>query len=360
MRRKRRAGQTIQIPLSIEPEKIVSSKVELYKVDEAGGNEVHDHQLRCEGQRAAVISLSQTEKRRADSIFGDIFENVGAGSLQREEGKGGKKKRGMEIWLKTDSAAVVFDRMEFLPDMFVLHMNKSLLSASAKIKRHFGKNIRNIIWALPPVQFERDLYRLQKMVRTLLRSGYKNFQLAHLYQKELIEGERVNLFADYTFNIANSFSLQTLADAGFRGAQAAIELDKKGFMEMLSGYKESALKNQGGGRRIRFGLTIFGAPPLFTSRLDASFFRYAQSLVSPKKEEFLLKKEEGLVLTLPVRPFSLLPYLNELAEMGFNYGVIDVSRMKLGEREKKEIADRLAQKRTIRKLPTFNYLGGLE
>jgi putative protease len=115
-----------------------------------------------------------------------------------------------------------------------------------------------------------------------------------------------------------------------------------------------------GRRKLRLGLTVYGALPLFRSRLNSRHFQFNKNLVSPKGEEFVLKKVDGMVVTVPVRPFSLLDYLPELKGMGLDYVVIDATSLRTGEKEMREVAERLSATGKYGKLPTFNYLGKLE
>ena len=82
-------------------------------------------------------------------------------------------------------------------------------------------------------------------------------------------------------------------------------------------------------------------------------------MVSPKGEQYLLKKKDGLVVTIPIEPFSLLPYLHELQSFGLGYVVVDTSLMRAGEKDMAIVAERLRGPGKYKKLPTFNYLGKL-
>lgn len=357
------AGDTVQLKLPDGQEQILRSKVDLYKVDTAGIHFRDRLADTVEGMKERIVRIRKNQQQNiqllknniASAAYSQISEN------SKPDGDFPKKKSGkkIELWLKTDSPQVVFGRLPFTPDGLILNMNKSLLSQTAKIKKHYGKNIRKLIWSLPPILFERDYSRVRKQAGLLVRSGFKNFQLGHIGQRSLFGSERVNLFGDYTLNIANSQAMLSLEEEGFEGAQAALELDKEGYSSLASAYNRNCELNRKSSR-LRLGITVFGVPALFTSRLDATHFQHKKNLLSPKNEEFSLVKHNGMVLTLPVRPFSLLPYLSEIAKNGYDYAVIDICFMKGGERELTEIYDRIFHKGKHRKLSTFNYLGKLE
>ncbi|MFN2354026.1 MAG: peptidase U32 family protein [Desulfopila sp.] len=267
-----------------------------------------------------------------------------------------------EIWFKTDSAKMATRKLPFAVDMLLLTMNKKMLSQSSQIKKYLGKKSRTVVWSLPPVILEREFGRYQKQIQSLIRSGFRSFQVGHVSQKRLFRGEKVSIFGDYTLNIANSQALALLGRAGFEGAQIAIELDRHGVSTLLQGYTH--LNSTDGQNqkspKMRLGMTVYGAPPLFTSRLNSPHFQFNKTAVSPKGEQFYLKKREGTVVTVPAKPFSLLPYIAELARFGLEYVVVDTTLMHMGEREMVDLAHRLEGPAKYTKLPTFNYLGRLE
>jgi putative protease len=253
--------------------------------------------------------------------------------------------------------------------MFLLGVTKKMVSQSATIKRYLGRNSRKVIWALPPVVLENDLAKLRKQVHLLLRSGFRSFQIAHLSQKALFGKERVHLCSDYTLNLTNSKALGFVAQTGLEAAQLSIEMDRDAHIQLIHGYREALreqreeLSRQSKGdvqKKIKLGLTVYGTPPLFTSRLSADHFQFNKSLKSPKGEEYFLKKQDGTTLAVPVKPFSLLPYLGELQEMGFDYIVVDISHKNYGEKELNDLTERMGNFGRFSKLPTFNYLGELE
>ena len=144
-----------------------------------------------------------------------------------------------------------------------------------------------------------------------------------------------------------------MEEGGLAAAQLSIECDQKILIELIARYRRYHSE-------LKLGLTVYGAPALFTARLDPEHFQYNKTLASPKKEEFILVKKENVTATIPVRPFSLLPYLFELKSAGLDYAVIDLSNIHMGKKEMEELEERLSGSGKYSKLPTFNYLGTLE
>lgn len=267
--------------------------------------------------------------------------------------KSGKIKLPLESWLRLDSAKTVFTKLPFNPDRYLIPINKINLTQTGQLKRFLGKRSRDLIWCLPPVIFEGELNKMRKQVQLLIRSGFRSFQLGHISQVVFFERERVFLSCDYTVSLLNSQAVAMVKDGGIESAQLCIESDKKIINDVITYCKQRHVN-------IRLGLTVFGAPALFTARLDPEHFQYNKMLNSPKNEQFVLLKKENVTATVPVRPFSLLPYLHELKATGLDYMVIDMSNMATGKKEMEELAVRLGGKGNYSKLPTFNYLGELE
>jgi putative protease len=336
-----------------EGRKILAARVELFENTLGPLEKKITSRVRLVQQRLEIIS--STKKNKADTVR----------TTPQQVKKGGGKGRNLDIWLKTDSAKLVTRKLPFVPDYLLLTMNKKMLSQSAGIKKYLGKRSRNVVWALPPVIFEREIVTYQKQIEQLVRSGYRSFQLGHFSQKILFSDNRVRLFGDYTLNTANSQALSMLAQNGFEGAQLAIELDRTAMSALMKKYLTLGRETNKGrskeqSRRLRLGFTVYGAPPLFTSRLSGSHFQFNKTVVSPKGEQYILKKRDGLILTIPAQPFSLLPYLQELQYIGLDYIVIDTTLMQAGDKEMNMLAERLRGPGKYKKLPTFNYLGMLQ
>jgi U32 family peptidase len=365
------AGSTVKIQLPSDQEQILTSRVELFKLDHASSSGVKVFSKKVLDDYRARIETTRRKKKKSVLALQKLFtgqlsqselDAASARAASHGKKRGGRRSALLELWLRTDSWKVVTGRLSFNPDMYLLNIDKVMLSQSGHIKRFLGNRSRNVVWALPPVIFEKDIGRWKKQLRLLVRSGFKNFQLGHISQQALFGRERVHLYGDYTLNIANSQAIAAASSFGLEGTQVSLEMDRPALQDMMDGYK----KQLAGGRafdsqrKIRLGLTVYGAPPLFTSRLGGKHFQFNKNLISPKNEEFFLKRSGGMVVTLPKRPFSLLPYLTELQSVGFDYVVVDLSYMSGSEREMNELGARISNNGKYGKLPTFNYLGKLE
>jgi len=265
-----------------------------------------------------------------------------------------KIKLPIDSWLRVDHAKMLFNPLPFVPDRYLLSITKSNLTQVGQLKRYLGRRIRDLTWCLPPVIFEGEQHKFTKHIQLLMRSGFRSFQLGHITQFTFFQKEqRVYLSSDYTISLMNSQAVTLVEEGGLEAAQLSIENDQKIIIELIARYRRYHSE-------LKLGLTVYGAPALFTARQDPDHFQYNKTLSSPKNEEFILIKKENVTATVPVRPFSLLPYLFELKSAGLDYCVIDLSNMPIGKKEMEELTERLNTTGKYSKLPTFNYLGTLE
>lgn len=367
------AGSKVSIALPDDFAMTPGGHVEVYKIDSAfGGGSGTPNLLASAEVARELVGLRKKLSREIDRITvkicgagnsedGDVPENKGEKRGKPGGRPGSAKGLPLEWWLKTDSVKILLTDMPQSPDRFLLSLDKHTLSQAGKIKSALGSKIRMVIWALPPIIMENDLSRYRKQITLLMRSGFRSFQLGHISQAVLFGKEKVRLFADYTINLMNSQAMALLADLKLSRAQAAIEMDRQALHDLLIGAGRKFLGGEDERKEdtLPIGLTVYGTPALYTSRLAASHFHYERQILSPKNEVYVIKKSDGCTQIFPERPFSLLPYLQELRDLGVGYAVVDITGGKIAGRDLQELQDRLAGTGRYGKLSTFNYLGGL-
>lgn len=281
----------------------------------------------------------------------------------------------LELWLKIDDLRALRFGVPQMPDRLVVTLSAVTYDQLRRLKKLLIPYQRRLVWALPPVILEPDLEFYQRAVGDLVGQGFRDWQIGHLGQtllfgpglsgaaadlpaagqrglkpagKKIAPGGKLRFSGDYTLNILNSSALRTLKGLQISNVQLSIESDRENLRQ--TGMAQVPLK---------LGMTVYGLPPLFTARPAPDFFQYERPLVSPKGEIFVLKKKWGQTIAVARQPFSLLPFLSELAEAGVQYAVIDLSNLELRRGELAEIINRLASGRGKR-LNSFNYQGSLQ
>jgi len=362
------AGMRVNLSLPPDFPTKIRGRVEVYKVDVRTKTGHYEREDVLGAARQQIRKIKLTEKQRIKRIQQQVIGSIDQTNQTQATAKGqskrfpvkkgGKKGKSvqlpLECWLKIDTITPIFHRLPFKVDRFILTIDNKNISQAGKIKRYLGQSIRNLIWSLPPVLLEQELGRMRKLINTLSRSGYRNFQIAHISQADLFQDKRVHLCGDYSLNLMNHQATIWAETAGLEATQLSIELDHHCLKRLITTYKLTS------GGNCRLGLTVYGTPPLFTARLAPNHFQYNRGLKSPKQEMFVIKKKRGFTQTFAKRPFSLLPYLHELKSLGLDYVVIDLANMNSGKKELQNLADMLSGKTRFPKLPTFNYLGKLE
>lgn len=362
----------------------------LYLVDTRERRAGNGRKVSVKSGRYRKAVKGPANRERVDRIIKNLFKDkvvVGKrGPRQRStvRPRGGKPKsrtgRGrlpLSWWLRVDDLAALkkYQNMDVLPDRVVVTLDERTWSQFLKMRRQVAHLERNMIWALPPVIFDNDESFYRNAINRLLNSGFEKWQIGHIGQLQFFKpqarfghgdvrsgrasgrcalrksrgAQKCVIIGDYSLNALNSPALRVLDEMGVSMGQVAVETDK-------GNLKDIFMHRAGAGA----GLTVYGTIPLFTARLAGGHFQYGRIFVSPKKEEFVLKKSRDLTLALPRKPFSLLSRLSELAGMGLGYCVVDLCRMHLGRRDLDSLAGQLTGKSRARGLSSFNYNGHLK
>jgi len=362
----------IRLPLSGRPGD------SLYKVDTKTGRMLEKEQLTVKVARYTEKSRLTLIRSRVEKVLNQLQDDQelakgGSGCKspglpmeKRAAGKnrarkkvlaGGEKKGSfpwpLKLWLKIDEPKQL-KHLTIRPDQVLLVLDRENLGQYLKIQRHLKAYLSRIIWTLPPVIHENGLAFYRKAIDQLRRAGFQTWQIGHISQLGFFKtGRKATLVGDYTLNVLNTQSLLALQELGLRRAQVSIETDRDCLRMICE-------KKFGKGLQMDLGITVYGLPPLFTARFVGGHLRYDRPFVSPKGEELILKKCRDLTVALPRRIFSLLPWLPELAAFRLHYVVVDLSHMKVKEKDMKQLGLRLSGKIKGRNFSTFNYLGTLQ
>jgi putative protease len=335
----------------------------LYKVDSKAGRSLErgrravapqsfEKKIAALRARLPVREILRTLGYAETGSYKPQAKAAGAGSPVRTGGRGKGVAPPLKIWVKTDDPQLLKYRFPFPVEQLVLALDREVFERFTRMK-NLRIDSRRIVWALPPIIQEDEVSSYTAVIGQLKRQGFVNFQLGHISQLQFFQDRlRVVLTADYTLNVLNSLALLALQEYGVQRGQASIETDKEN-LRRLAGHA-GLLK-----RKTALGLTVYGTPALFTSRVAADHFRFGSTIVSPKDERFILRQAYGLTVVVAEQPFSLLPMLTELADLGLSYAVVDLCHQKLKGADLELLAKRIAGAPAGRRLSTFNYQGTL-
>ena len=375
-----RSGQRVRLSLqgNLKGMKSYGFQGSLFKVD-VGSRIVAERSGRKRSEKLAARKVAP-DRSKVESILASLAWGPGSGKsrsmgkrkkTQEKYGKRHNKKyeknqrsRGKELpwWVAVARLGDVCQRLPVRAFRFIVPFNRDnigLLKQAGGGKRacetpgkracenpKIKKQQAKIIWQLPTILHERDLDWYRQQVRQLVVSGFNRFQLSHCSQYGLFldtlaeeEYSRLELSGNYSLNILNSAALLGASHLGFRNLLFSLETEGdnlaaalRGIRKQVSGAKRRLRKTEGRGQRkksrqkmIQVGLYVYGRPPLFTARLASEHFNYQQTFVSPRDEQFSLEQRDGVTLARAALPFSLLDHQQELADMGVDYLLLDLS-----------------------------------
>lgn len=353
-----RQGDRVSFAL---PEKIQfpagGGYADVYRVD--GPSAVLHQETRIHDSLRKVSSHLQAANKRVTAKAEMVIDAIGYSEtpIADSNDQTGKRAGRLAWWLYTDSLKLVISDTNLRPQQYLLPFTKSLVGQAGTLKTRMGKRIRQITWALPPIIPENSLVGIQRQIHTLIRSGFRSFQLGHVSQIMLFGEEKVHLCCDYTLNLSNSQAVRLLNEMGVENCQTSLELDRQALWQLAVNIPKNTMG--GGNSRFALGLTVYGKPALFTSRLAGSHLPLGKKVISPKQEDYVVRKDDGLVQTFAGRPFSLLPFQDELYSAGFDYLIVDIRGEAAGKRMLGELAERIRNTGRYAKLSTFNYLNKL-
>jgi len=221
-----------------------------------------------------------------------------------------------------------------------------LLRATAETLRRLPPVPRQEpVWlTLPPVIHDRELPLYREQVRRHQELGHNRWVVANWGHFPLFDRAPEMLLADLTFNVLNSQAAFLLHELGCQGMILSLENDRTNLQHLV--------------RRIRgFNplLTVYGRPPLFTSRLQIRP-RPGEVLQGADQESLEHASEAGVALVRPSRPLCLFDYLPELRDLGMQGFVIDLRGCRLRAEKVRSLVGACRRERCPTSFTTFNYL----
>ncbi|MDR2548876.1 MAG: U32 family peptidase [Desulfobulbus sp.] len=330
------AGQTVTVGLA----GIESGRLRqpfhgiLFRVDVSGREDKKHSALARAAARLAVPLPTPAELERllaelyAESTAG---RQTGDGRRSGHGGQGGHRSGGRgrpaspEWWLKVGTPEAMAPRYPFKVARILVELNRRTWEWALLAMRRKPEQ-RPLVWTLPAVLHNEQLSWYRDAIGQLRRQGAQYFQIGHIGQLGLFaeaDDGRLELYGDYSCNVLNSATLRLYAARGLAGVQFSLETDRATLAAALAGFSRPL--SAPAARPMQVGLTVHGRPPLFTARLDAPHFQGQRSFASPRGERFYLDRRDEAVYAHAHTVFSLLSHADELARLGVDYLVVDVS-----------------------------------
>ncbi|WP_072696112.1 peptidase U32 family protein [Desulfovibrio litoralis] len=171
-----------------------------------------------------------------------------------------------------------------------------------------------ISWWLPPVIWPNEEDRWALLISNAIRSGARHFVCNSQWQRAFFptgdaKPEGLSLSLGPFVNLANAFSLQSMADLGFERAVISPELAQE---DVLSLPHQSPLP---------LGIVLSGFFPMGISRHTLDPLKAGELFASPKKEAFWSRRYGENTWIYPAWPLDLTEKRNELEKAGYSFFV---------------------------------------
>ncbi|MFN2366424.1 MAG: peptidase U32 family protein, partial [Desulfurivibrionaceae bacterium] len=266
--------------------------------------------LDVDGRVNKIISEISGETRQDASVTRS--SPPAAAPKAARPGRGGGNVP-LPLWFRSDDPFLLKQRFPVMPERIVINLSGESFNRFLRMKKS-GPLFRRIVWALPFVIDEDKISFFRERIAGLVELGFRDWQIGHFSQIEFFKGLGCRLHGDYTLNVLNALSARVLRLNGLSGGLVSIENDRDNLGTLCRAAGD-----------FRKGMTVYGFPALFTSRYSGPPMQYDRVFKSPRGESFLLRQAWGYTRALSTQPFSLLSDLVELAKLGLDYGMVDLS-----------------------------------
>ncbi|HBG05346.1 MAG: peptidase U32 [Geobacteraceae bacterium GWC2_58_44] len=231
-------------------------------------------------------------------------------------------------------------------DTIILPVSKLNMHQLAQFARKLRDGGDHVIWQLPFIIFEADIPFYREAVGSIMRAGFKRFELTNLSHFQFFKETDAELSTDYRLFSLNSQALLTWQELGCVRSTLYIEDDRDNISKLLS----SDLK-------ITRGTLLYAQVPVITSKIAIKEIKGEAPLTSDRGDVYGVKVKDRLTVVNAQTPFALTQYRNDLRQMGCGSFLMDLSHLMPEERERALEAYRKAL--GVQGSSEFNFSAGL-
>ena len=231
-------------------------------------------------------------------------------------------------------------------DQVILPVSRANMHQLPQFARKLKGDEERVIWQLPFIIFEADLPFFREAVDTILRAGFRRFELTNLSHFQFFKGTEAELSTDYRLYSLNSQALLTWQELGAVRATLYIEDDRENMAWLLA----CDLK-------IKRGALLYAPVAVITSKIAIKEIKGEAPLVSDRGDVYSVKVKDHLTVVNAQTPFALTQYRNELRALGCGSFLLDLSHLHPEERERALEAYRKCL--GVAGASEFNYTAGL-
>ena len=260
--------------------------------------------------------------------------------------KGAAPKGKDELTVKIEHVKDWHELHREIVDAVILPVSKANMHQFGPFARKLKGTENRVIWQLPFIIFEAELPFYREAVQSIMRAGFRRFELTNLSHFQFFKGTDAELNTDYRLFSLNSQALLSWQELGAVRATLYIEDDRDNMGQLLA----KDLK-------IHRGILLTAPVPVITSKIAIKEIKGDAPLTSDRGDLYSVKVKDHLTVVNAQTPFALTQYRNELRQMGCGSFLLDLSHLQPEERERALEAYRRGV--GIQGASEFNFSAGL-
>lgn len=258
-------------------------------------------------------------------------------------------QKGSTLFVVSDDIQDLDAVVEYPDVQFVFPLTAEFYRIVTRNKEQFQPIKGRIIWDVASIVFDNKWQELERMVASLIDSGFDTFRLNNYAHCMIFSNySAVNLIAGPWLYSLNSQAMKATEELGVQKWSLSIEDDRFNIGELLAAKEQQNIL-----------LTVYSPVDLFTSRIKPSIPEHDFILRSDKDELLKLTRRQGLTLTRAEKPYSLLGNLQSLRKMNCSSFVLDLRGTGLMSPKGLDILQAYYEDRHLPGTTLFNYERGL-
>ncbi len=249
----------------------------------------------------------------------------------------------IQLYLRIDSLAWLRKiRLEDI-DFLILNLPFKEWDDIPLHSRFLAANKEKLIFEFPKFISEENGEKYRKLTHQLFKQGINKFMVSHISQTTVAPQKSILLANEnvYTFNDA-----------------AIAQLKKFGITRHIYPL-ENDLKNISSGKDRSGIVPLHFSPQLFYSRMPVKTQSKEGGFTDDTNVGFKIAKREGMTVTLPEKPVSILQNKHELVQKGFKQFLVDVSFTSPSQNIFKTLIKRYYKAEQVQPSTSFNFKKGL-
>ncbi len=246
-------------------------------------------------------------------------------------------------YLKIGGVHLLSEAFKFPVDDVILLATRENLEKVSK-RRFSHEQFDRFGWFIPPIILEKDIEYYSNAIAWYVERGFNYWWINNWSHFKFFENRGVKLVADSSFNVSNNVELWVYRNWGCRAAVLSWEMSRQDIARLVKSRPP-----------LPVYMTVYGYPPIFTSRIKPPVKSSKISLEGDKRSSFRVTDREGVCIISPSWPVNLFEYLDEIKSLGIRNFVIDCSHSHCDKRELTRVVSGYRRERTDLPRSRFNY-----